>query len=217
MIRSISGGRRYMYSNVWDSNPLADHLFELSRDDGFLRRTAMEGSRCPQGGGTGPGGSANRLGQRPPVRRLCEDGPVRRGEGCKRESAVWWTRWYDPGESGGNWTTNDAAKPTVFRHEKPDLHWLRYRHLSMKWKTLGVTREDDLPETTAAELANQQPAYIDNFLGYNAGRELDPATGHIVTHDRIRLRQALGRRSHPGMQGDLRAPARRLRWNSRRA
>jgi hypothetical protein len=174
---------RYMYSNVWDSNPLADHLFELSRETGFSKNSNGGFQIIRKG-------EEQVLADRRIVWdndhqsddfvKLAQSAGVKDAKGNPR---VWWTRWYDPGESGGNWTTNDAAKPAVFRHEKPDLHWLRYRHLSMRWKTLGVTREDDLPETTATELAHQQPTFIDNFLGYNAGRELDPATGHIVSHD----------------------------------
>ena len=31
--------------------------------------------------------------------------------------------------------------------------------------------------------ANQEPTFIDNFLGYNAGRDLDTATGRVEMRD----------------------------------
>jgi signal peptidase I len=85
------------------------------------------------------------------------------------------TRWYIPGDSKG-WQADNAAKPKSFSHSGMES-WIRYRHLPMQWKTTDAVEWDPIPPTEFAELARQQPTYIDNFLGYNAGREYDPQTG----------------------------------------
>src|SRR5262245_5135487 len=93
---------------------------------------------------------------------------------------IWWTRWYSP-DSEGMWTTNDPAKPIVFGHDKPDLHWIRYRHLAEPWRTSNEAGNN--PKTDFRTLAAQPYRHIDNFLGYNAGRDLDPATGRVEARD----------------------------------
>ena len=88
------------------------------------------------------------------------------------------------------WNGNDENQPTAYRHDKPELDWLRYRHLAKAWHLGPQDPRDQLPEGTAvdgATLAAQQPTFIDNFLGYNAGRDLDPASGKVEARDRTGL------------------------------
>jgi signal peptidase I len=102
------------------------------------------------------------------------------------QERIWWTRWY-AADAEGTWTTNDPAKPVVFGHDKPELHWIRYRHLAMPWRTQNEGGEN--PKTDFQALAMQPYRYIDNFLGYNAGRDLDPATNRVEERDKTNLDQ----------------------------
>jgi signal peptidase I len=165
---------RFMYSTVWDVNPLAEELFDLSRKAGFARDSH--------------GFEIIRKGEEQLLadRRIVWDNDRQPKDLAGKVPA----RWYPEARPGaakgesGPWVGNDATQPTAFRHDKPELDWLRYRHLAMPWKLNGPNREDDLPATDPSALASQQPTFIDNFLGYNAGRDLDPATGKMETRDR---------------------------------
>lgn len=68
-------------------------------------------------------------------------------------------RWYAEEGQAGNWNPDNARMPRVFDHSSNELHWLRYRHLIDVWGAGG---------------GDPQPQHIDNFLGYNAGIDIDP-------------------------------------------
>jgi signal peptidase I len=164
----------YMYSTVWDSNPLAEKFFELSRNAGF-----------PQGDGRGF--EIIRKGEEQILadRRVVWDNDKQPKELAGKVPK----RWYPEARSGARpgevlpWNGNDEPQPTAFRHDKPELDWLRYRHLAMPWKTKAADASDQIPATDFAALASQPPTFIDNFLGYNAGRDLDPTTGRVEARD----------------------------------
>ena len=127
-IRSTSGGRGTCTRTVWDSNPLAEKFFEASRDAGFTERRQRRLRDRPQGRGAAPRRSPDRLGQRQAAEgtgRPGTDAVVARGPtGAKHGELL-------------PWNGNDEQQPTAFRHDKPELDWLRYRHLAMPWKTDG--------------------------------------------------------------------------------
>jgi signal peptidase I len=76
-------------------------------------------------------------------------------------------RWYAPPEAAGKWTADDEKQPRTFAHTAADsLDWVRYRHFTTQW--------------TFPEGPSPTPAVVDNFLGYNAGRELNPMTGQLL-------------------------------------
>ena len=87
-------------------------------------------------------------------------------------------RWYIPADAQAAWKPDNPGRPTSFSHTGGGEHWVRYRHLSAPWKTLPADRVDGTPPTDFAELAKQQPSFVDNFLGYNSGREID-ANGFV--------------------------------------
>jgi len=164
---------RYMYSTVTDSNPLADKIFELSRNAGFP--------------GDGHGFEIVRKGEEQILadRRIVWDNDKQPKELAGKVPK----RWYPEARPGAKkddvlpWNGNDTHQPTAFQHKDAQLDWLRYRHLAMPWKTNGPDAADPQPPTDLAALASQPPTYIDNFLGYNAGRDLDPASGRAETRD----------------------------------
>jgi hypothetical protein len=147
---------------------LADHLFELSRDTGFSRHS-------------NGGFQIIRKGEEQVLadRRIVWDNDKQPKELAGKVKS----RWYAEPRAGAKptdplpWNGNDAQLPTAYRHDKPELDWLRYRHLAMPWKKSPPNTADERPPTDDAALANQQPTFIENFLGYNAGRDFDPATG----------------------------------------
>ena len=166
---------RYMYSTVWDSNPLAEKFFELSRGVGF----------------TSAGSGGFEIIRKGEKQILADMRIVWDNERQPKELAGKVPkRWYPEARAGAQagdllpWNGNDEQQPTAFRHDKPELDWLRYRHLAMPWKFGGPNREDDMPATDLSALASQSPTFIDNFLGYNAGRDFDPATGRVESRDR---------------------------------
>jgi signal peptidase I len=67
-------------------------------------------------------------------------------------------RWHATPESAPHWNADNPALPRAFAHTAGDLHWIRYRHLIGVWS--------DRPDRL-------EPRPIDNFLGYNSGRERD--------------------------------------------
>ncbi|MBX9623720.1 MAG: S26 family signal peptidase [Gemmataceae bacterium] len=75
-------------------------------------------------------------------------------------------RWAPAPEAAGAWTADDPNHPRAFAHKGRSLDWLRYRHLIYPWN-----RPSDAAET--------KPTHVDNFLGYNAGVDLDPLTGRM--------------------------------------
>ena len=169
---------RYMYSTVWDTNPLAEKLFELSRQAGFTKNS-------------NGGFEIVRKGEEQVLadRRIVWDNDKQ----PKDLAGKLKTRWYAEPRPGAGpkdplpWTGNDTQMPTAYRHDKPELDWLRYRHLSTPWNLNGFDPQDHLPDGAATSIeavAAQQPTYIDNFLGYNAGRDFDPATGRAEARDR---------------------------------
>jgi signal peptidase I len=163
-----------MYSNVWDSNPLAEKFFDLSRNTGFTK----DDSRFFE---------IIRKGEEQILAdmRIVWDNDQQPKELAGRVPK----RWYPEARAGAKpgevlpWNGNDELQPTAFRHDKPELDWLRYRHLAMPWKTTAADRADDTPATDFAALAAQSPTFIDNFLGYNAGRDLDPTTGRTQVRE----------------------------------
>lgn len=172
---------KYAYPNhhipghdVVAKNPLADERFELSRTAGF---------RSDSNGGFG----IIRKGEEQVLAdmRVVWDNDQQPKELAGKVPK----RWYPearPGAKPGEvlpWNGNDEQQPTAFRHDKPELDWLRYRHLAMPWKTDRPDQADDVPQTDFAALAAQSPTYIDNFLGYNAGRDLDPTTGRTQVRE----------------------------------
>lgn len=163
---------RYMYSNVYDTNPRALSLFEASRKAHFR---------------PGSGGftiirkeEAQVLADRRIVfhndyqpEELVRQARALGLRDAQGQELIWWTRWYIDRDTDGAWTVNDPARPTVFTHDHPEQHWIRYRHLAHPWKRRGPDAHDPTPPTDIAQLAQQKPLPIDNFLGYNAGRDAD--------------------------------------------
>lgn len=171
----------FMYSNVHPySNPLADEFFARSRESGFLNG--------PNGFGTG-GFEIIRKGEEQILadRRIVWDNDKQPVELAGKVNP----RWYAEPRPGAKtdeplpWSV--TGQPITYHHANPDLDWLRYRHLAKPWRLGLPDQRDQLPQDTATkieELATQSPTFIDNFLGYNAGRDLDPTTGRVETRDR---------------------------------
>jgi signal peptidase I len=96
------------------------------------------------------------------------------------------SRWYielPPGAKESDnlpWSRNDKDQPTAFGHDAAEQHWIRYQHLAMPWN-IGTHEKLDNAATDFETLKNQHRTFIDNFLGYNAGRDQDPATGAIMS------------------------------------
>jgi signal peptidase I len=172
---------QYMYSNVHDkkplvpnANPLADERFELSRGAGFTKDS-------------NGGFEIIRKGEKQILAdmRVVWDNDKQPKELAGKVPK----RWYPEPRAGAKpgdllpWNGNDEQQPTAFRHDKPELDWLRYRHLAMPWRFGEPTREEGMPATDLSALTSQQSTFIDNFLGYNAGRQLDPATGRTVMRE----------------------------------
>jgi signal peptidase I len=165
---------RYMYSNRWNSNPKAIELFDRSRDAGFPPGKAGFGTE---------GFEIVRKGEDQLLadRRIVWDNDKQPEEFSGKMPS----RWYASSADLPAWTTDRAELPKVFAHkaDAAGLHWIHYRQLSMPWKTRPADQYDPTPPTDFADLAKQAPTFIDNFLGYNAGRDLDPTTGHVSGRD----------------------------------
>ena len=163
--------RRYMYSTRWDSNPRAVDLFETSRMAGF------------PGGPNGLGTAGFEIVRKGEQQLLADRRIVWHNDQQPKELSQFNVppRWYAPIEGKDFWRGDDPLQPRAFGHTGDDLHWIRYRHLCMQWKTIvpGNNDPDSTPATDLSELAHQQPQPIDNFLGYNAGRDLDPAFNRV--------------------------------------
>ena len=162
-----------MYSNFYkhgNSNPKGMELFESSQRAGF--------PPGPNGFGTG-GFEIVRKGEA----QLLADARTVWDNDQQPDELVGKvpTRWYIPGDSKG-WQADNAAKPKSFSHSGTES-WIRYRQLSMPWKTTEEDPVDPVPKTDFADLARQQPTYIDNYLGYNGGREYDPDAKKAVLRD----------------------------------
>jgi signal peptidase I len=167
---------RYMYPHVPGSNPpqvneKAAELFDASRASGFEK---------------GKGGfEVARKGEDQLLadRRIVWDNDKQPKELAGRVPP----RWYAPDGDRDSWKGDDPDQPKAFAHDKPDQHWIRYRHLATPWRAGRFDDRDPVPVTefanpaVAAEL--RTPRVIDNFLGYNAGRDLDPATNRASTRD----------------------------------
>ncbi len=161
----------YMYPNTFNvNNPRAAELFDRSREAGFP---------------TGTGGfEIVRKGEDELLadRRIVWDNDKQPKELAGRVPP----RWYPPSEADAvAWSADNVDQPKIFAHkaEVPGQHWIRYRHLALPWKTTPANAFDDTPPTDPRLLASQAPTYIDNFLGYNAGRDQDPITGRVSTRD----------------------------------
>lgn len=74
-------------------------------------------------------------------------------------------RWYAPPGAEGKWTADSAEQPRVFDHTAETLDWIHYRHFVGTW--------------TGRDWSDMKPGVIDNFLGYNAGRDLNPVSGQL--------------------------------------
>ncbi len=101
-------------------------------------------------------------------------------------------RWYPAlGDADPNgqpppvfWNGDNAFQPKVFAHDSPDLHWLRYRHLVMPWRSNPTGAAESGVAADLSSLSGQSPVPIDNFLGYNAGMNQDPESPNdIVPRD----------------------------------
>ncbi|HEV3437336.1 MAG TPA: S26 family signal peptidase [Gemmata sp.] len=171
--------KEYMYSTVYGSNPRAVDLFELSRVAGF-----------PSGqNGFGSGGfEIVRKGEKQLLadRRIVWDNDKQPKDLATAKVPA---RWYAPTEGKNAWHGDDSLQPRAFAHDADDLHWIRYRHLAMQWKTSLGDTVDMTPPTDFKELATQSPIPIDNFLGYNAGRDLDPQMNRATPRDNSGLDQ----------------------------
>jgi signal peptidase I len=98
-------------------------------------------------------------------------------------------RWNAITEGKENWRGDDSSQPKDFAHSGDALNWIRYHHLAEKWKTSPPDLADPTDPTDPSLLAKQLPRTIDNFLGYNAGRELDPFNNQATSRDNSRLDQ----------------------------
>lgn len=170
---------KYMYPNhpipgqdVIGKNPRADQLFADSRDARF--------PPGPNGFGTG-GFEIVRKGEQQLLadRRIVWDNDKQ----PKELAGKVLPRWYAPASDAAAWKGDDPAQPRAFAHSDSQTHWIRYRHLAMPWKTTAANQADQTPPTDFISLRDQEPRFIDNFLGYNAGRDLDPVTGVAATRD----------------------------------
>jgi signal peptidase I len=79
-------------------------------------------------------------------------------------------RWYAAPEGAAHWAPDNPDQPRAFSHTGGELNWIRYRHLSMQWKTAPPNRDDPVPQTAPEALRAQAPTFVDNFLAYNASR-----------------------------------------------
>jgi signal peptidase I len=170
---------KYMYPNhaipgqdVIGKNPRADDLFKASRDAGFP-------------GGRG-GFEIVRKGEEQVLadRRIVWDNDKQPKELAGKVPP----RWYAPAGDEAAWKGDDQQQPRAFAHSGDGVHWVRYRHLDMPWNLGPPDRTDPIQPseyvaTNPDTLGRQSPKYIDNFLGYNAGRDLDPATGQVVSRE----------------------------------
>jgi signal peptidase I len=161
---------QYMYSTNNGPNPQAVKLFDSSRDAGF--------PATANGLGTG-GFEIVRKGEEQLLadRRIVWDNDKQPKElgGFNVPS-----RWYALKEGEAFWKADTREQPTVFEHtgDGTDLHWIRYRHLPMPWKSTPAADEGN-PDRL--QLVRQEPKPIDNFLGYNEGTEMDPVTGQLMS------------------------------------
>jgi signal peptidase I len=166
---------QYMYPNVGipghdvlGKNPRADALFAASRDAGF-----------PSSNGSF---SIVRKGEEQLLadRRIVWDNDQQPQELSGKVPA----RWYAPAQDLAAWKGDDPTQPRAFAHSGDQLNWIRYRHLAMPWRfSRDKDNRDTIPPVDLETVANQQLSYIDNFLGYNAGRDLDPTTGIVSMRD----------------------------------
>ncbi len=170
---------RFMYSNAAprqnNENPRALELFARSRDRGFKPDPA------------GFGVSGFEIVRKEEDQLLADLRIVWNNDQQPADLAGKVpSRWYAVSgtEASPDWIADHKDQPKVFGHDKPELHWIRYRHLDMPWKILPADQVDATPATDFADpLVRQEaatPHPIENFLGYNAGRDLDPRTGRMV-------------------------------------
>jgi signal peptidase I len=164
---------RYMYSNVaqndnspdgHDSNPQGVALFKKSLAAGF-----------PSGQN---GFEIVRKGEQQLLadRRIVWNNDQQPTELANRVP----TRWFARPEGAANWRGDDAFQPKSFAHTGDVMDWITYRHLPMQWRTTPVDSGDD-GTPMDSKLHDQPPMPIDNFLGYNAGRDLDPVTNAVTS------------------------------------
>jgi signal peptidase I len=176
---------RYMYSNAakhQDGNPDGLRLFESSRARGFP----------PGKNGFGTEGfEIVRKGEKQLLAdlRIVWDNDRQPEEFAKHKIPP---RWYIPADSAAGWKPDNPDRPKSFSHAGGDEHWVRYRHLAMPWKTLPPDRIDATLPTTFTELARQRPTHIDNYLGYNGGREYDPQTKSLTSRETDSERKWVG-------------------------
>lgn len=158
----------YMYTNTFTADSRAVELFEASRQAGFPPNGGFQIVRKEED-------------ELLADRRLVWDNDRQ----PKELAGIVPPRWYAPAEEAPAWAVDNPDQPRVFarKPDVPGLHWIRYRHLAMLWKTAPANAYDDTPPTDFRLLARQSPSYIDNFLGYNAGRDQDPITGRVAPRD----------------------------------
>lgn len=158
---------RYMYS---DSNQRGLELFEQSRAAGF--------PPGPRGFGTG-GFEIVRKGEQ---QLLADRRIVWHNDKQPKELAGFVPpRWYASAEGSDSWRGDDRDQPKVFGHSGAEQHWIHYRHFPRQWKDHPPDNLDPTPKTDLKELGTQPPMPIDNFLGYNAGRDLDPSVNLVTS------------------------------------
>jgi signal peptidase I len=156
----------YMYSNVNQHNPRATEFFRASRDAGFKPGIGFEVVRK---------GEDQLLADL----RLVWDNDRQPAELAGRVEP----RWY---AASAGWTADHADQPRVFAHDKPEMHWIRYRHLV--WATPPGNGQWNPEHWTWDGVGDGKPfaGPVDNFLGYNAGIPLggvlpnDPSDKHWV-------------------------------------
>lgn len=110
------------------------------------------------------------------MRRLVYDND-RQSKKLAQEGAP--PRWARGSEAAG-WAPDDEKMPKVFTHTGGQIGWIRYRHI-LPWGLKQPSPNDPTPRPAplhgwpvsplAYKEVTYQPAYITNFLGYNAGFE----------------------------------------------
>jgi signal peptidase I len=91
-----------------------------------------------------------------------------------------WKRWAPMGDAA-RWKADSPARPTAFAHTGDQLDWLRYQHLV--WRADKSGRGLSPWRWGEGETGQPVAGPIDNMLGYNAGRDINPVTKQVQSRD----------------------------------